>query len=183
MSFSKGFNNLWTPEAVPSWSGCEPSCNNCGNACPTGAIRALPLPEKRAARMGLAIVNEQTCLPYAGKEACQLCVDECTAAGYNAIEFKRVGTEVDAEGLPIEDSGFKAPVVLADKCVGCGLCETRCSNTNFKTKHLLDKSAIIVHAGEGKEDRMHEGSYIQLAADRQKAKLQSSPGSTYNTDF
>ena len=90
------------------WAGCEPSCNNCGQVCPTGAIRALPLAEKKAARMGLAVVNERTCLPHAGREACQLCVDECDAAGYHAIEFVGAGTKADENGNPI-GSGFKTP--------------------------------------------------------------------------
>ena len=90
---------------VADWSGCASSCNACGQVCPTGAIRALPLKEKKVARMGLAIVNEQTCLPFADREACQLCVDECNAAGYEAIEFTRVGTNVDDEGNPIEGTG------------------------------------------------------------------------------
>ena len=98
------WNAAWTisgrPQVVADWSGCEPSCSNCGQVCPTGAIRALPLEEKRVARMGLAVVNQQTCLPYAGREACQLCVDECRLAGYDAFEFMRVGTELDAPASP-----------------------------------------------------------------------------------
>lgn len=182
MSFSSGINNLWTPQAVPKWSGCEPSCNNCGQVCPTGAIRALPIEEKRVARMGPAKVIE-TCLPHANREACQLCVDECTAAGYNAIEFQRVHTQVDDEGNPIEDSGFVAPVIVPDKCVGCGLCETRCHNVNVKTKGLLASSAIVVEAGEGKEDRIRTGSYVQLRTDRENARKRQAPESTYTTDF
>ena len=81
------------------------SCNGCGQVCPTGAIRALTLEEKRFARMGLAFINLQTCLPHAGKEACQLCVDECTSAGYNAIEFMQVGTQVDAVFMNSTDYG------------------------------------------------------------------------------
>ena len=65
MGFTQGLNNLWTPQVVASWSGCEPSCNNCGQVCPTGAIRPLAIEEKRVARMGLAIINERTCLPHA----------------------------------------------------------------------------------------------------------------------
>ncbi len=182
MSFSSGLNNLWTPQAVPRWSGCEPSCNNCGQVCPTGAIRALPLFEKRAARMGLAQVIERTCLPHAGSEPCQLCVDECAAAGYHAIEFQRVHTKVDDDGNPLEDSGFLAPVVVGDKCVGCGLCETRCHNVNVKSKGLLSSSAIVVEAGEGKEDRIRSGSYVQLQISRQKAKA-AGTSTPYNTDF
>ena len=45
------------------------------------------------------------------------------------------------------------PVVLADRCVGCGLCQTRCYGINVVEKNLLTKSAIIIEAGPGKEDR------------------------------
>ena len=117
--------------------------------------------------MGLAIVNESTCLPFAGTAACDLCVQECDAAGYHAIEFTQVGTELDEAGQPVEGTGYLAPVVLDDKCVGCGLCQTRCYAINVKAEGLLSRSAIIIEAGEGKEDRLHEGSYIAL---REQAK-------------
>lgn len=162
MGFEQGLDGLWTPQVVANWSGCDPSCNNCGNVCPTGAIRALPLIEKRSAKMGLAIINEKTCLPHAGREACQMCVDECTVAGYNALEFVRVGVEVDKDGLPVEGSGFAAPVVIPSKCVGCGLCQSRCHHINVLEKRLLTESAIIVYAGDGKDDRVLTGSYIEL---------------------
>ena len=114
----------------------------------------VTLAKKRAARIGRAVVDRETCLPYARREACQLCVDECAVAGYNAIEFLRVGTEVDDAGEPVEGSGFLAPVVLADKCVGCGLCQTRCLAINGVEKKLVRESAIRVEAGEGREDRL-----------------------------
>lgn len=160
--FEQGLEGLWTPRVEADWAGCESSCNACGQVCPTGAIRALPLEEKRVARMGLAMVNHSTCLPWAGDEACQLCVDECNAAGYHAIEFEQVHTQVDEDGLPIADSGFLAPVVLDDACVGCGLCQTRCYAINVKQRHLLSASAIVVEAGPGKEDRLMSGSYVAL---------------------
>lgn len=169
VSFELGFDGLWTPRVVADWSGCEPSCSNCGRVCPTGAIRALPLEEKRAARIGLAVVNQKTCLPFAGKEPCELCVKECRTAGYHAIEFQRVGTELDAQGQPIEGSGFLAPTVRADLCVGCGLCQTRCNRINVQSNKLLSASAIIVQAGPGKEDRLRTGSYIaQRESEKQR---------------
>jgi ferredoxin len=162
LGFQQGLEGLWSPHVVADWAGCEPSCNACGQACPTSAIRALPLAEKKVARMGLAAVNLDTCLPWAGKEACQLCVDECTAAGYDAIEFVRVHTQADESGKPMAGSGFLAPKVQPDRCVGCGLCQMRCHSINVKTKNLLRGSAIIIEAGEGKEDRMRSGSYLAL---------------------
>lgn len=161
-AFEQGLEGLWTPMVVADWAGCESSCNACGQVCPTGAIRALPLEEKKVARMGLAIVNEQTCLPMAGREDCDLCVQECNAAGYHAIEYIQVGTEMDESGLPIDGTGMLAPVVLDDKCVGCGLCQTRCYGINVKERGVLSASAIIIEAGEGNEDRLMSGSYIEL---------------------
>ncbi len=191
LGWQQGLEGLWTPHVVADWSGCEASCCNCGQVCPTGAIRALALDEKRVARMGLAVVNQQTCLPYAGREDCQLCVDECIAAGYNAIEFERVGTEVDPFGQPVEGSGFLAPVVVAHQCVGCGLCQTRCYAINHKQKGLLVESAIVVEAGEGKEDRLIHGSYRALREaeqrerqlEQQKRQQESGTGDSYLPDF
>jgi ferredoxin len=173
VAFQQGLDGLWTPYVVADWSGCDPTCNNCGQVCPTGAIRAVPLEEKRAARMGLGVVNEKTCLPFAGSGACELCADECTAAGYHAIEFVRVGVEVDAEGTPIADTGYRAPVVLPEECNGCGLCQARCYAINVKQKRLLETSAIQVVAGPGMEDRMMTGSYQALRAEELRKREQA----------
>ena len=95
-------------------------------------------------------------------------MDECKAAGYDAIEFVRVGGEAADNGEPIESSGMLAPVVLEDKCIGCGLCQMRCMAINVKDTHLLDEAAIQVVAGPGKEDRILKGSYIELRDRRRK---------------
>ena len=180
--FEHGCNSLWTPKVVADWSGCEPSCNNCGQVCPTGAVRALSLEEKRAARIGLAVVHQDSCPPYTGRGACQLCVDECRIAGYDAIEFVRVGSQVDNKGELIEGSGRLAPVVREDKCVGCGLCQMRCHAINVKANGRLRHSAIQVVAGEGREDRVMTGSYVALreGRDRQRRKERKT-GNAENT--
>ncbi len=184
--FQQGLEGLWAPMVVADWAGCESSCNACGQVCPTGAIRALPIAEKRFARMGLAIVNETTCLPFAGRQACDLCVQECDAAGYHALEFTQVGTKVDDNGQPIEGTGYLAPVVIADQCVGCGLCQTRCHAINVKENGLLEKSAIIIEAGDGKEDRILNGSYRELrkndAARQADSATPSKPSSQPDSD-
>jgi ferredoxin len=183
MGVEHGLNALWTPKVVADWSGCEPTCNNCGQACPTGAIRALVIEEKRAARMALAVVDQHRCLPHAGVGDCRLCADECAAAGYDAIEFLRVGAAMDASGEPVRDSGFLAPVVLADNCVGCGLCQMRCRGINVKDRHLLKDSAICLQAGPGREDRLFTGSYRTLQQARRKARQKDMPQPTEADDY
>jgi hypothetical protein len=64
-----------------------------------------------------------------------------------------VHTRTDQDGNPVEGTGFVAPVVLADKCVRCRLCQTRGYGIDAIEKHLLTNSAIVISAGEGKEDR------------------------------
>ena len=172
VGLEQGLEGLWSPCVVPDWSGCEPSCNNCGHVCPTGSIRALPLAEKRAARMGLAEIDRTTCLPWAGGSECQLCADECRAAGYDAIEFERIGVQVDEDGFPIEGTGVLAPVLLPEHCVGCSLCQTRCHRINVKTQRLLDASAVQVRAGAGREDRMTHGSYLALREQERRDRLE-----------
>jgi ferredoxin len=179
--FRYGPDALWTPVVVANWSGCSPSCSNCGQVCPTGAIRPLPIEEKRAARMGLAIIDQATCLPYAGTGSCQMCLDECTSAGYHAIEFRQVDVQVDADGIPIEGTGRLVPVVLPDLCVGCGLCQTRCHGINVREKKLLGRTAIEVRAGADREDRATRGSFIQMRQQRQAPATR--PAETYLPDF
>jgi ferredoxin len=185
LGFQQGLEGLWTPAVHADSAGCESSCNACGQVCPTGAIRALPLAEKKVARMGLAIVNTKTCLPFALTEACDECVKECDRAGYHAIEYTRVGTQTDETGLPVEGSGFLAPVVLAERCVGCGLCQMSCHAANVNARPALAASAIVVEAGPGKEDRLVRGSYIALREQEAAArKQQSQPsGGDYLPDF
>jgi len=80
--------------------------------------------------------------------------------------------EWDEWGNPIEGTGFLAPVVLAEKCIGCGLCQTRCYAVNAKEKKLLKETAIRVEAGEGKEDRLTHGSYIDLRALEEQHRIE-----------
>jgi polyferredoxin len=192
VGFGRPVNDLWTPQVVANWSGCEPSCNNCGHVCPTGAIRALPMEEKYAAHMGLAVINQQTCLPYIGFEGnCRMCADECTAAGYEAIDMTRINVAIDTDGKPIEGSGNLVPVVDPARCVGCGLCQTRCHKINVVAEKLLDETAVRIEAGPGKEDRLMTGSYVALReaehkkreADRLKREGASGARDSYLPDF
>jgi len=152
-----GALHFWTPRAATTQAGCDPSCSNCGQVCPTGAIRALPLAEKRCARMGLAVVDRQACLPHAGVKACQLCADVCRDIGYDAIAMNA--------GEPDAGAAFEAPAVDGSKCVGCGYCEASCQAVNV-AEGMLPAPAIRVEAGPGKEDRMRSGSYRALHGQR-----------------
>jgi ferredoxin len=148
-----GINALWTPVAVPTWAGCHQECNFCGQVCPTGAIRPLDIAAKKRTSMGVAVIDTATCRPHAGEEDCTLCCDECTAAGYDAIEMREI--ELDVGDIPegvmsamdIEAaSSIVAPFVDAERCVGCGLCEYRCNAYWVKHRREVDVPPIAVRA-------------------------------------
>jgi polyferredoxin len=170
---------LWTPHIAADWAGCRQDCNQCGHVCPTGAIRPLDLMEKRAVRMGLAVVNEAACLSHTGREPCRLCYFQCQAAGHNAIEFIRLHVQLDEDGMPDDQTGIDAPVVVADRCVGCGQCQARCHAVNVVARGALAEAAIVTRAGPGREDRLSKGSYLELreaeARRRRQERSQRSP--------
>jgi ferredoxin-type protein NapG len=95
-----------TPFIDPQDQPCV-ACDGllCMSACPSGALRPLPLEQ---IRMGLAVVEQSICLRRHGDE-CRICLDNCPL-GEKALHL-------NAEGL-IE--------VRADGCIGCGICQWTC---------------------------------------------------------
>jgi MauM/NapG family ferredoxin protein len=150
-----GAVGVWTPVLVPRKGGCERHCNMCGQVCPTQAIRALSLEEKSYARLGCAHVQQARCLEWGQGKACLVCDEVCP---YGAISVGR---------KEIEGQARRGPVVDAEVCVGCGICEHHCP--------VLGEAAIrVAMAGE---DRRLDGSYItvQKARARQRALQGESP--------
>ena len=107
--------------------------------------------------MGLAKVNEKTCLPFRedGREDCDLCFQECVQAGYDAIEMREIKIPVDAEAMEADGytldeieaaSRIAAPFVDPDLCVGCGICTYRCHTKFVQQDQRLEESAILVFA-------------------------------------
>jgi MauM/NapG family ferredoxin protein len=167
--FESGMDALWTPVAVPAHAGCHQDCNFCGQVCPTGAIRPLPIEEKRRTHMGLAVIDPNLCLPHHGDRDCQLCFDECNAAGYRAIEMRRI--ELPAGQMPegafspaeIEEmTSIAAPFVNAAACVGCGLCEYRCHSANTRQHKLLPRSAVVIVAENAERPAARPGQQWRL---------------------
>jgi ferredoxin len=109
-----GFDGLWTPRLVPRIGGCEKNCNMCGRVCPTSAIRNLPLEEKTYARVGTAVIDRSRCIAWEQNRVCLICDEACQ---YNAIE---------ALDETIQGTALLRPFVDERRCVGCGICESRC---------------------------------------------------------
>jgi NAD-dependent dihydropyrimidine dehydrogenase PreA subunit len=153
--FAAGLEAVWTPMAVLTHAGCHQECNFCTQVCPTGAIRPLSIPEKQKIPMGLAVIDSKTCLPHRGERDCQLCYQECEAAGYHAIQMRTIQLPVGevpagaVSQMELEEMArIEAPFVDAAACVGCGLCEYRCHTAMVKQQALLTRRAIEVQGGD-----------------------------------
>ena len=106
---------IFSPLLLARRGPCEPECNNCGQVCPTGAILPLPLPQKRWAKMGTAVVLPESCLAWAEDRRCVVCQEVCP---YGSIEL------VAEAGRTVP-----VPIVTAARCYGCGYCEYHCPVT------------------------------------------------------
>jgi MauM/NapG family ferredoxin protein len=135
-----GATGWWTPLLVARLGYCEYNCTLCGQVCPTGAIQRLDLPQKHKVVIGLAVFDKDRCLPFARGEECLVCEEHCPT-GEKAIVFE--DREVESGG---ERRRLKVPQVVQKRCIGCGICETRCP--------VEGASAIrIINEGESRKVR------------------------------
>ena len=93
-----------TPYIVGAERACD-LCLECTTVCPTGVLK--PVADKREANMGLAILEDRLCLPFLRQGICGACYTVCPVAAVK-LHMQRY------------------PSVIADRCVGCGLCEEVC---------------------------------------------------------
>jgi MauM/NapG family ferredoxin protein len=126
-----GLPGLWSPVLVPRIGYCEYNCTLCGQVCPTGAIRRLSPAEKQKLKIGLAEVDRSHCLPWKGDSECIVCEEHCPTPE-KAIRLR----EEQAVSPSGEVRTLKRPYVDETRCVGCGICETKCP--------LTDRAAIRV---------------------------------------
>jgi MauM/NapG family ferredoxin protein len=115
-----GWGGLWTPVLVPRLGYCLFSCNACGQACPTGAIPPLSLEEKQVTVIGHAYIDRSRCIPWADGQNCIVCQEMCP------LPEKAIQLEETEVWTPNGPATVKRPYVLHDRCIGCGICETRC---------------------------------------------------------
>jgi len=59
---------------------CDYSCNACGQVCPTDAIPALTLEQKRHTIVGKAVIDRDRCIPWADGLECGVCEEVCPIA-------------------------------------------------------------------------------------------------------
>ncbi len=116
-----GYADMFTPRLIPRIGYCEFNCTLCGQVCPTGAIKRLPLEEKHKTVIGKAYINRDRCLPFAANTSCIVCEEHCPVYD-KAIKYEEAVIR-DSGGVLIS---LKRPIVIKDQCVGCGICEKKC---------------------------------------------------------
>ncbi|MDO8962860.1 MAG: 4Fe-4S binding protein [Coriobacteriia bacterium] len=130
-----GLEGVFTPEMDYGVAFCDWSCNECGKVCPTGAIMPLTLEVKRTTRIGRAYLDRNRCIPWADYKTCLVCQELCPVPD-KAITLHEV-TVTNADGVSVK---LGRPEVVADRCIGCGVCENACP--------VVHESAILVRANE-----------------------------------
>jgi MauM/NapG family ferredoxin protein len=119
-----GVEGIATPILVPRVGYCEYVCVSCTRVCPTNAIVELTEEEKKKVKIGVARIDTNRCIPYSEYENCLVCEEQCpvsTKTG-KAIKFE-IRDVITFDG---DVRRLKFPVVLKDKCIGCGICESKC---------------------------------------------------------
>jgi ferredoxin-type protein NapH len=107
------------PFIEPRREGCD-LCGKCVAVCPSGALALAP---GELIHMGIAEVDQSTCLAWNGV-LCRACFVACPLQG---------------KALKLDESGpVWRPVVEPAACAGCGLCEHVCP---------ADPAAITVRLG------------------------------------
>jgi formate hydrogenlyase subunit 6/NADH:ubiquinone oxidoreductase subunit I len=127
-----GLQALWTPVLVPRLGYCDYGCNACGQTCPSGAIPELALAEKRVQVIGVAVIDRDRCLPWAQDTPCIVCQEMCPVPDKAIVldEGRYVPSPSGGEDWVVR------PTVVVDRCIGCGICETKCP--------VAGTSAIVV---------------------------------------
>lgn len=104
---------LMQPELDFRMGWCRPSCNECSQVCPAGAIKPVTVEEKTSIAIGRAVWISENCVVVTDGVTCGNCARHCPAG---AIKMVSTGFGSD----------LKVPSVNAERCIGCGSCEYHC---------------------------------------------------------
>jgi polyferredoxin len=116
-----GIEGVFTPKINARIGYCEYNCSLCGQVCPTGAIKKVPLETKKNIKIGHAFFDKNICLPYAKGIPCIVCEEHCPTPE-KAIKFRKV-LVLNSKS---ENILVKQPYIIDALCIGCGICENKC---------------------------------------------------------
>jgi polyferredoxin len=71
---------------------CTYDCNICSSVCPTGALKPLPMEEKKLAQIGIAKLRIDMCVVTTDETDCGACSEHCPTQAVHMIPYKNVLT-------------------------------------------------------------------------------------------
>jgi ferredoxin-type protein NapG len=135
---------FFTPRTIPCYMCSDVPCVP---VCPSGAlnepsvsnyVQAHAKLDINKARMGLAIIDRESCIATWGIQ-CDACYRACPLMG-QAITIEYSKNERTGK------HAFLLPIVHADVCTGCGMCEHACV-TKKAAIYVLPRALAMGEAG------------------------------------
>jgi ferredoxin len=114
---SDSWSTWLAPEISFDSDYCREDCVACMQSCPSGALRLLSQDAESKPAIGLAHLTLDRCLLAQGSECRTMCIDACP---YEAISLHEWTFEDDR----------RYPIIVAEKCPGCGACQVACTPMN-----------------------------------------------------
>lgn len=125
---SRGLVSYGTPELAFERGACD-FCMKCVDTCPTGALSTGVDAERDC---GIAVVVRDACVAW-NWMGCTLCHDKCPVEGAITLDSQN------------------RPVVHADVCDGCGICENVCPSASVRAYNADAASLGIVVVSRASE--------------------------------
>lgn len=145
-----GLRALWTPVMTPQEAPCKEGCNACAVACPTDAIMKYTIEQKYFFKAGTVVFNPSNCVSYTDGKFCSECIRVCPT---DAIAFEKgweplpeqhrsgVGLYGNDQPAPVGQTPTRPVKIKFDACVGCGACETACTQIVYGESAMVTTSA------------------------------------------
>ena len=136
---------FFNPRSVPCYMCTDIPCVP---VCPSGAlnepsvssyVKSKAVLDINKSRMGLAVVDESSCIAVWGIQ-CDACYRACPLLG-EAITIETSKNERTGK------HAFLKPVVHADVCTGCGMCEHACV-TEIAAIHIFPRALAMGKVGD-----------------------------------
>ena len=122
---STDLQHLMQPESSYENGYCRPECVKCSEVCPAGAILPITPEEKTSIHIGTAIIDPDLCVVNRDGVSCGNCARHCPAEAITMIPID-----------PRDRNSLRTPVVIEDKCIGCGACEYLCPSRPYSAIHV-----------------------------------------------
>ncbi|MAD43352.1 MAG: ferredoxin-type protein NapG [Arcobacter sp.] len=143
----------------------------CVPVCPTDALDIFSVQNDKKelditkADMGVAVIDDNACIAFWGIQ-CDACYRACPLLG-EAISIEYTKNERTGK------HAFMKPIVHADVCTGCGMCEKAC---------VTDKAAIFVLPREVAEGKAGD-YYIKGWDKKDEKRLENATSKTTQTEL